>query len=247
MCKNPLTKRLLSLMEAKKSNLALAADVTSAKELLHLANEIGPYLCVLKTHIDIIEDFTPELTQKLRQAADKHNFLLFEDRKFADIGNTVVHQYQGGIHRISEWSHITNAHALPGSGIIEGLQQVGQPKGNGLLLIAQLSSQGSLIDEHYTKKSVDLALRYPNFVIGFICQHKVSDHPTLIHMTPGVQLANKGDALGQQYNTPHHVIYEKGSDIAIVGRGILRHANPIEAAQEYREKSWEAYKKKAEG
>jgi len=245
LSQHPLAKKLFQLMASKKSNLALAADVTKASELLDLANSVGPYLCVLKTHIDIIDDFTPEITRELRKAAEKHNFLLFEDRKFADIGNTVLQQYQGGIYKISEWAHLTNAHPLPGPGIIEGLQKVGKPKGNGLLLLAQLSSQGTLIDAGYTRKTVDLALRYPEFVIGFICQEKLTDNPALIHMTPGVQLASKGDDLGQQYNTPHHAIFEKGSDIAIVGRGIFQHANPLESAKEYRQASWEAYQKKA--
>lgn len=240
-CKSVLSKKLLALMEEKKSNLALSADVTSGQELLALANHIGPEICIFKTHIDIIKDFNQELIRALQALASKHQFLIFEDRKFADIGHTVKQQYQGGIYHIADWADIINAHSLPGQRMIAGLAEVGLKKEHGLLLLAQMSSANNLLSPEYTEKTLAMAKQFPEFVIGFIAQQKLSSDPQWIYMTPGVHLTTADDNFGQQYVTPQQAILDYGSDIIIVGRGILEAKDSLAAAKQYREAGWQAY------
>lgn len=241
LCQNPTAIHLLKLMDRKKTNLCIAADVVMKEELLKIARELGPEICVLKTHIDIIADFNADLIIELQRLAEQHDFLLFEDRKFADIGNTVKYQYQDGIYNIADWAHITNAHSVPGPGIIQGLKEVGMSKGRGLLLLAEMSSKGTLAKGAYTEETLKMAMENKDFVIGFITMRQLLDDPCFINFTPGVQLAVGSDNLGQQYNTPEKVIKEQKSDIIIVGRGIYGADDPVTEAKKYREAGWQAY------
>ena len=82
-----LTTYLLSLISIKRSNLCLSADVHKSQELLTIAEEVGDSICVLKTHADIIDDFSANTIKRLQEIAERKHFLLFEDRKFGDIGS----------------------------------------------------------------------------------------------------------------------------------------------------------------
>ncbi len=242
VCLNASAQRLCQLIAEKQTNLCLSADVSHAVELLNLADKVGEDICLLKTHVDILSDFTPDFIKQLKYLADKHQFLIFEDRKFADIGHTVKQQYAGGIYQIAEWADIVNAHTVPGPGVIQGLQEVGIAKGRGLLLLAEMSSAGSLARGAYTEASISMAKEYPDFVMGFIAQHQLSENPGLLHMTPGVQSDSSGaDDLGQHYISPEQAIIHNGTDIIIVGRGIYLADDPTACAQHYRKLAWKAY------
>lgn len=78
--------------------------------------------------------------------------------------------------------------------------------------------------------------------MGFVSQHGqlVPDDPGLITVTPGVQMAAEGDALGQQYRTPEAAVAD-GADVIIVGRGVYQAADVAEAARRYQAAGWAAY------
>ncbi|MEM9242734.1 MAG: orotidine-5'-phosphate decarboxylase [Pseudomonadota bacterium] len=241
LAENTTAKKLFQMIAEKKSNLALSADLTTSSELFKLIEQVGEHIAVLKTHIDILTDFSPAVIERLIQYTKQYQVLIFEDRKFADIGNTVSHQYQHGIYTISNWADIINAHILPGEGIIDGLKKIGQPLQRGLLLIAQMSSSNNFFSDDYVQANIELAKKHADFVIGFICQQQLMADPTYIHMTPGVKLEPGKDALGQAYLTPEYVIGEQYSDMIIVGRGIIHDKQPAKMAQQYRERAWQAY------
>ncbi|KAL9054543.1 MAG: hypothetical protein Q9162_004099 [Coniocarpon cinnabarinum] len=428
-----LTAYLLRLMTHKSTNLCLSADVQTTAELLDIAEEVGPYICVLKTHADIVRDFSDRTIHALADVARRHKFLLFEDRKFGDIGNTVQTQYAGGTHRIASWAYLVNAHVFPGPGVIEALKAAafsaiatensqitteisggghiseelqhyireekqrrrqsglpplvgdssseeesdgdaenaattaatdergrsprphalrmgssqrkgsvvsvsttisssaeyisppatsnrarfslaesatttpsvtppatldlpvagdpaaGPPFARGLLLLAQMSSKGNLMTPEYTTECYNLATQHREFVLGFIAQESLNRAPddNFLTMTPGISLpppevetadkakdtsgpidtsgsdsaaadkkigdvdpakrTHKGDALGQQYNTPRLAILEKGTDVVIVGRGILNAKDRGAEAKRYRDEAWRAYLARIKG
>lgn len=158
---------------------------------------------------------------------------------------------------------MTNAHPLPGPGIVSGLASVGLPLGRSLILLAQMSSAGMLATGEYTKEAVRMAARRPDFVVGFIAQSRVEEllpadelasllpegqkQVDFLVLTPGVGLAKAGDTLGQQYRSPQQVIGEDGCDVIIVGRGIYGGQGREEwrrEAERYRAEGWKAYEQR---
>lgn len=246
-----VAKKLLNLMDQKKTNLCASVDLTKTADILALIEKVGPNICLVKTHMDIVDDFSYEGTVvPLLKLAKKYNFMIFEDRKFADIGNTVKLQYQGGVYKVAKWADITNAHGVTGPGIVKGLKQAAeettdQPRG--LLMLAELSSKGALAHGQYTKETVDIAKTDKQFVIGFIAQHSMGGQDEgfdWLILTPGVGLDDKGDSLGQQYRSVDDV-FSTGTDIIIVGRGLFgKGRDPVAQSERYKKAGWNAYLKR---
>ena len=129
-------------------------------------------------------------------------------------------------------------HAVPGPGILSGLKSVVGDRVRGALMLAEMSSKGNLCSPEYQRGAIDMAKEHKDYVLGFIAMRPVEEG--FLTLTPGVQIASTGDALGQVYREPRQVVRE-GSDVIIVGRGITGATDVAAQAELYRKEGWEGY------
>ncbi len=246
---SPFAKKLREKIIEKQSNLVLSLDVDNRKEFFEILQKVAKSIVMLKTHIDIINDFDDEFIEKLKEFQNKYGFMILEDRKFADIGNTVKMQYHKGVFKISSWSDFVTVHLVAGEGTLRGLFE--NFDNGSAFILGRMSSKNNLIDENYTKKAIKIASEYSGWVSGFIGHGKDADDLRLyknmlpkgmLLLVPGVKLKRDSDKIGQQYISVKEAM-EGGADCIIVGRGILKSKDVSSAAEEYRKTAWEIYKK----
>lgn len=225
---NPMATKLWQIVLDKNTNLCLSGDVGTIEKLINLVELVGDHICMLKIHWDCLT-VDKESLSKLYKISKEKNFLILDDRKYADIDSIVAQQYTN-----SNSSDCVTAHSIFGQGTIDGI------KNSGIFLIAQTSSIDNLINAEYTLKTVLLAQENREFVAGFICQSGFDSK--FLHLTPGIHL-DKSVEGKQGYQTPESAI-SQGTDIIIVGRGIYNSEMSLLECLKYKHSGWNALKKR---
>ena len=228
---HPTAQRLLDIARKKQSNLIASVDLTRCSEVLEFLQKTGHAICAAKLHIDILEDFSPEFISKLKDLSVEKEFLLMEDRKFADIGNTQLLQLSKGIFSIASWADLVTIHLIAGEAALKAIQDWKEEKKPGLVPIIEMSSAGALTDKHYMENCSRFLYKYPD-VAAVVCQTFRPEHGVL-KFTPGISLRDKSDSKGQQYNDPEYAMKTLGSDFLIIGRGLYAAADPAQEVEKY--------------
>ena len=242
--RNSLYSRIKEIMTLKQSNLCVSIDFTKTNTILSCIETLKDNIVIAKIHCDIIDDFTKEFVDRISELCLKNNILIFEDRKFSDIGSTFHKQFIGGIFNIRDWCHLTTFHGIVGEGIIEQFSKIKNQDQAGLI-VAQMSNRNNLIDRSYTDKCIDIAKKYSKSILGFVSQEKLtkdekSSYQMFLYFTPGVNLHSNKDDKDQQYISPQQAIIN-GADIIIVGRGIIQSENMLEECKKYQKLAWNEY------
>jgi orotidine 5'-phosphate decarboxylase subfamily 1 len=227
---NPLTRKLLSIRDEKKTNLCIAADGMSIEKTLRLIEKVGNHICILKIHSRQFGDDKPhkEYMERLYEYKKKYNFLLFEDAKFFDGAETVRLDYES---HFAKYVDIVTVVPL-GDDILKAIArgaknaQLPDDEPRGCLAVCELSFANIIPLE--SEKYLEVAQRNSDICIGFIGQ-KLPKVANMIKAVPGVNLQNKTDGVNQQWRTPDQIKGD-GADIFIVGRGVTS----------YPESEWES-------
>lgn len=243
---NPLLKKLFGIIIAKKSNLCVAADFDSVEEVLNFAEAFGTHIAILKTHLEefITTSNTVETLDRLYALKKKHNFLLFEDRKFGDSSDV-----NSRIYRKNWVRHVDLVTMKPYSDeSFEAIQtavteaNLPEDEPRGCLAFCE-ASFAKLATFEATSEALAIANRH-KICAGIIAQTlQVPDVCSMVKVTPGVHLSSKRPEVGDQRWNPPSKVIGSGADIVVVGRGIT--SGPADEMEKrvlnYKEACWGAY------
>ena len=208
---------LIRLVNRKKTNIIFSCDLTSMEDILEYAKLLGPYICMIKIHSDIIKDFTLDGITILYCLGIEYDFFIMEDRKFGDLADTLKKQINGN-QQYTQWCDYVTAYPYIGESGLEVFKE----NNIGVFLISELS---------FSNEPLPYKELYSAGVVGTIGQNNTGS----LQATPGIHLTAKKDKGNQKYRTPEEAL-ETGVDLFIIGRGIYDAEDPLETIKEYQKR-----------
>ncbi len=202
------------LLPRLEQKIIWAADVSSMKTLFVELDKYGKKIGILKLHIDTFSDFSIENLLKLQDYKKKYNLLIWEDRKFADIGHIMDRQIKNSAYCYQDWVDIFTIHGIAGNESVQYI--INENPQFKWILVGQLSSTDNLITENYTEKCKEIYKSNVN-IVGMVCQEYLG--PEYIHIVPGISRNNEVDEKGQKYST---IASKSFADFFVIGRSISK-------------------------
>jgi len=237
LCPSPFTDKLNEII-TNKGNICLSLDVPNWTKFFDILDKVKDKICLLKIHLDIMEYFGIEVINKLTKLAFDSKFMIWEDRKLCDIGNTnmltinkLLNYKYDMTYNDEEWNEelvdksmidFISIYPIGGLKSIECLFDK-----IGIFLLSEMSSENNMIRQCNTNDILELANDNNTKVSGIINQkiNRENIHENILSLTPGINPQSETDDNGQKYrgtSLPHN------PDILVVGRYIYLANDPLE-------------------
>jgi uridine monophosphate synthetase len=162
------SNELYKLATMKKSNIILSCDFMNDKEIISMIDRIGNKIVAVKLHLDTVKINNEEnnnnyyqlFIDKLKELKQKHNLLIIEDAKFADIETIMYEKIYASRMIINKIADAITIHAVAGLSILEqnnNSQNIKIP----MIIVSEMSSLDNMIDIEYSKKIINKIRNIP--------------------------------------------------------------------------------------
>jgi len=218
------------------TQLIVALDVDTAAEGLALVDRIGDACQWYKVGKQLFTRFGPEVVRELKNRGKK----VFLDLKFHDIPNTVREAVRSAA---AIGADLTNVHASGGAAMLAAAAEGARESSILLIAVTVLTSMdeaelaGIGINATPRDQVVRLArLTQASGVPGVVCSAleieslRTACGPDFVLVVPGIRPAGASTDDQKRIMTPTQAA-QLGADYIVVGRPILRAADPAAAAR----------------
>ena len=223
--------KLFEIVNSKKSVLCLSLDVESWEIGQKILNECGQYICLVKLHVALFDDWNNESHLQLLELSNKYNFLIMQDSKLIDVPKISLKQILSPQYNISKWAdcitvsninyldirnHFTNTNIVSRNNIpIE------------LINVVEMNTKTEFFTDEYiknTKKNI-----YIHNVSSIVSQKSFKDCGYTIRFSPGtVHIKDDLDLMANEnmrsrYRSIETAIQKEFNHIVIIGSNILNY------------------------
>ncbi len=228
-----------------RDRIVLALDVDTREKAISLVRELAEYVGVFKVGMQLYNSVGPDIVKEINQLGGK----VFVDLKFHDIPNTVA---SAGRVMARLGCHMFNVHAAGGREMMQSLvkelkqesELLGQAEPITLAVTVLTSiSQEQLAQDMFIQdmQIKDLVVRWANMaqecgINGVVCSPqeiiaiRQACGPDFKIVTPGIRPAWSEANDQKRITTPRQAL-DMGADYMVIGRPIVKAADPAAAAQ----------------
>jgi uridine monophosphate synthetase len=229
---------LMGIIVNKKTALCLSLDVSKWSDAKIILDLCGPYICMVKLHSDLFSDIIEidVFIKELKCLARKHQFLIMEDIKLADVDKITYSKITNSFFKYNKWANYITVHGLTSQSLInykEELYKNEETNKNketkkeqhfaNMCLVSQMNQNVSLCNESYSNECFKILGDNDNFSPVVVCQNSGENNIlNRIKLTPGVKLnLSQTDLKNRRYRDIKSAIVEEDNHIIIVGSDIV--------------------------
>jgi orotidine 5'-phosphate decarboxylase subfamily 1 len=225
-----MARSLRDIVVAKSTNLVFSNDIRDPDRFFQVLDQVADHICMVKTHLDLNLDARERIITGIKarvNGSGSGGYWWLDDRKFADIGSTVMGQIESLYD--GRYPDAVTVHPVVGATTVAQITELGIA----VILVEEMSNGGSSGTGHTCTPGSRTD------IVGVVSQTGLGD-PRLLQLVPGVHLTRAGDHLDQRWETPESKV-TRGADLLVVGRGIYESSCPLDSALQYKLAGWRAY------